>query len=57
MGGQWVAAAAKFESAIARRRGRYHLPLPERLDPLWEAARRSLRPARVDLVVPGRPGV
>jgi len=37
LGGQWVAAAVRFESGVVRRRGRYYLPLPGDLDRLWEA--------------------
>jgi hypothetical protein len=32
-----IAAAARFESRVVRLNGRYYLPLPEGLDPLWEA--------------------
>ena len=53
--GEWraVAAAARFESTIIRRRGRYHLLLPERLDPLWEALKAEGREAHVAVSLPG----
>ena len=54
MGG-WrpVAAAARFESTIVRRRGRYYLPLPEDLDRLWEALEAEGRGAHVAISLPG----
>ena len=53
--GEWcaVAAAARFESTIIRRRGRYHLLLPERLDQLWEALEAEGREAHVAISLPG----
>ena len=48
-----MAAAARFESAIARRRGRYHLLLPGRLDPLWEALEAEGREAHIAISLPG----
>jgi len=43
----------KFESAIARRSGRYYLLLPERFDPLWEAVEGEGRGAHVVISLPG----
>jgi hypothetical protein len=48
-----IAAAARFESRVARRGGRYYLPLPEGLDPLWEALEAEGREAHVTISLPG----
>lgn len=48
-----IAAAAKFESRITRRNGQYYLPLPEGLDPLWEALEVEGRGAHVAISLPG----
>jgi len=48
-----VDADARFESTIIRRRGRYHLLLPERLDSLWEALEAEGREAHVAISLPG----
>ncbi len=48
-----VAAAARFESRVVRRRGLYYLPLPEGLDPLWEALEAEGRGAHVAISLPG----
>ena len=48
-----IAAAARFESRIARRGARYYLPLPEDLDRLWEALEAEGRGAHVAISLPG----
>jgi len=48
-----VAAAARFESRVARRGGRYYLPLPEDLDRLWEALEAEGRGAHAAISLPG----
>jgi len=48
-----VAAAARSGSRVARRGGRYYLPLPERLDSLWEALEAGGRRAHVAVSLPG----
>jgi len=53
LGGQWVAAVARFESGVVRRRGRYYLPLPEDLDQLWKALEAEGREAHVVISLPG----
>ena len=48
-----IAAAARFESWVVRRGGHYYLPLPEGLDPLWEALEAEGRGAHITISLPG----
>jgi len=48
-----IAAAARFESRVARRGGHYYLPLPGDLDRLWEALEAEGRGAHVAISLPG----